>query len=1221
MTITEYNEIFKYPCVKRMELTFKESGYQDIVLTNTDICTEEMSLEEALCSDEEIRYGACEASCFKVRVVNSASFKGKMLYVKMKIVVDDERYLIDSQGNRIVTDDGDYIIVNIGERDDEIPMGVYKVFSDEPTNDRMWRDLVCYDLMYDIQNANVKEFYTFHKTNNRFPMTLKTLRDMFFDYLRKTDQWRLISTPILPSDFEVVETTLCNDTFPTKGDFNVSETLSGKSLIEAICELNGCFGHINREGKFEFVTIPSQETITYDWYISDDSAKYEDYMTDKITGIIARSALSDIGTQYGKKANALILENNYLLYGHDGDHQWQLAAQRLFNAIKDITYRPFQINTYGNPCLPIGTSIVINTKKYNPQQGYQDFTINSFVKARVLTGIQGLVDSFETTGKQNRGNDVNSLESQIIRTGGKVHKVEIDLENFISYIEDEDYSTKIAQNKEAIELEATRAQNAEEIAGVSTGFTTTGAPSGGVIIQTNITKQGTLADGNRIGVWVKGMPSQYENHDKYVSLVLDSGESQQTVVLPIFYTGSTPLTNQYNDGVILHLMYMADQQFTDGSSTVTLTGYWVGADDTRAQLQVTADGIYTYVGNNYVSQSAYDAEVQNLQDQIDGRVEYWDGNVVPTLQNAPAVNWQTDADKSSHVGDLYRYHHGTPEVVDYYRFDKDSSTTPASYSWVALGASEVDEALRKAEEANAKADAAQNQLDQFELTTTQNFSSVNQTVNGINLRVQGVEAREVVKTSFATTATTISTGNKAYTLNPTLSSIEDGTRLSILITLGSSVWDTTSNKYIKINSSASNIPIYYQNTTRLVKQIGIGDTLNVRYYSNYPRTNTAAFVVEDSDQTYNLLESELDVQRGQIVLRVNNNGQLVEQRLDATGTASVWTVTADNISLEANDVFNIIAGGTLHLGGTNGVVVETEGGNGLIVDRSGNVYVTGAITATSLTLAPNAQTNLASVATSGDYDDLSGTPNLAPVATSGSYSDLDDSPDLTIYLTKTGTITRGTFQEGATGINISSQGLLQASNAVIYGTIYASAGKFAGEIQANSGKIAGFTITSTSLQKSSSTTGFSLSESMLYFSSGSNEANTLSVGPLGLSTKGYVQAESITKKSSSSKWGGINNNLDTALQTLKTLVQVTTVTESYRLDTSERTYSATKTFTVPTGYSAQMVVCSKTGNNQVRIYSCYLTGTGGNTINYSIRYDGNSSVSNSLEFKVLLIRT
>ena len=1198
MTITEYNEIFKYPCVKRMELTFKESGYQDIVLTNTDICTEEMSLEEALCSDEEIRYGACEASCFKVRVVNSASFKGKMLYVKMKIVVDDERYLIDSQGNRIVTDDGDYIIVNIGERDDEIPMGVYKVFSDEPTNDRMWRDLVCYDLMYDIQNADVKEFYTFHKTNNRFPMTLKTLRDMFFDYLRKTDQWRLISTPILPSDFEVVETTLCNDTFPTKGDFNVSETLSGKSLIEAICELNGCFGHINREGKFEFVTITSQETITYDWYISDDSAKYEDYMTDKITGIIARSALSDIGTQYGKKANALILENNYLLYGHDGDQQWKLAAQRLFDAIKDITYRPFKVNTYGNPCLPIGTSVVINAKKYNPQQGYQDFTINSFVKSRVLTGIQGLVDSFETTGKKNRGNDVNSLESQIIRTGGKVHKVEIDLENFISYIEDEDYATKIAQNKEAIELEATRAQNAEEIAGVSTGFTTTGAPSGGVIIQTNITKQGTLADGNRIGVWVKGMPSQYENHDKYVSLVLDSGESQQTVVLPIFYTGSTPLTNQYNDGVILHLMYMADQQFTVGSSTVTLTGYWVGADDTRAQLQVTANGIYTYVGNNYVSQSAYDDEIARLQAEIDNQIDTYTGSAEPTLQNYPAINWQTDADKDLHIGDLYLVdENGGALAGKYYRFTKTNN----DYAWTQLADTDVTKALEEAEKANEKATAAQKQLNQFINTTTQNFSSVNQTINGINLRVQGVEAREVVKTSFATTATTISTGNKAYTLNPTLSSIEDGTRLSILITLGSSVWDTTgsspSKKYIKINSSGNAIPIYYQSNTKLTNQIGVYDTLNVRYYSNYPKTNTAAFVVEDSDQTYNLLESELDVQRGKIVLRVNNNGQLVEQRLDATGTASVWQVTADNIDLEANDVFNIIAGGTLHLGGSGGVTIETEGGQGLIVEADGSVTITGTV-----------------YASAGEI----GGWNIDEDGLCYGMTAYSDTAHDGVWVGQDGiALGKGSFK-------VDDEGNLTASKATITGTVYANNLRFANTLQAlHSARGSSYNLVSHYYSAESwgarinSEDGSEAIRLIGYDAGDWDGYKGCLLGKWYLGTS--PMGPNFTRTGGT--WAGIDSNLNTTLLRLKTPVQVTTVPETYTLDAGEKTYSGTKTFTVPTGYTAQMVVCSKTGNSQVRIYSCYLSGTGGNTIHYSIRYDGTGRVDQTLEFKVLLIKS
>ena len=60
-----------------------------------------------------------------------------------------------------------------------------------------------------------------------------------------------------------------------------------------------------------------------------------------------------------------------------------------------------------------------------------------------------------------------------------------------------------------------------------------------------------------------------------------------------------------------------------------------------------------------------------------------------------------------------------------------------------------------------------------------------------------------------------------------------------------------------------------------------------------------------------------------------------------------------------------------------------------------------------------------------------------------SYKDLSDPPNLEIYLKKDGTIERGTVKDG-TGIKISSEGLLQASNAVIYGTIYASSGTIGG---------------------------------------------------------------------------------------------------------------------------------------------------------------------------------
>ena len=106
----------------------------------------------------------------------------------------------------------------------------------------------------------------------------------------------------------------------------------------------------------------------------------------------------------------------------------------------------------------------------------------------------------------------------------------------------------------------------------------------------------------------------------------------------------------------------------------------------------------------------------------------------------------------------------------------------------------------------------------------------------------------------------------------------------------------------------------------------------------------------------------------------------------------------------------------------------------------------GAVTATSLTLGANASipsgkvTGLASVATSGQASDVSG---LAAVATSGSYSSLTGKPDLTVYIQKDGTI-GSTPAEGARGFVVSSAGRLEASDAIIYGSLYSSVGTIGG---------------------------------------------------------------------------------------------------------------------------------------------------------------------------------
>ena len=57
MTLQEYNDLYKRPLLKQM--TIVSSG--GITIKNANIVSEEMSLEKSLCSENNLRYGRCEA--------------------------------------------------------------------------------------------------------------------------------------------------------------------------------------------------------------------------------------------------------------------------------------------------------------------------------------------------------------------------------------------------------------------------------------------------------------------------------------------------------------------------------------------------------------------------------------------------------------------------------------------------------------------------------------------------------------------------------------------------------------------------------------------------------------------------------------------------------------------------------------------------------------------------------------------------------------------------------------------------------------------------------------------------------------------------------------------------------------------------------------------------------------------------------------------------------
>lgn len=96
--------------------------------------------------------------------------------------------------------------------------------------------------------------------------------------------------------------------------------------------------------------------------------------------------------------------------------------------------------------------------------------------------------------------------------------------------------------------------------------------------------------------------------------------------------------------------------------------------------------------------SQYFKKIGELQNQVDGAIETWFYDGVPTLKNAPAISWKTDKDKEIHLGDLY-YDNKTGKA---YRFAKDSNT----YKWTIITDTDIAKALSDArmaqETANGK---------------------------------------------------------------------------------------------------------------------------------------------------------------------------------------------------------------------------------------------------------------------------------------------------------------------------------------------------------------------------------------------------------------------------------------------------------------------------------------------------------------------------------------
>lgn len=428
------SEMFLDDSIDKQIIIATEDG--KVKITNTELHEDKFELTESLCSEDELQFGACEASVLKFTISNIfLPMKGKWITVKITPKGVDAPYQI----------------------------GRYKVYSDKPTADRTCRDVVAYDALYDILNVDMAVWYS----SLTFPMTLKAFRDAFFSHFGIEQE--AIS---LVNDNMTVEKTI-EITGSSADGSTIGEALSGKTVLSCICEINGCFGHIGRDGKFRYISLDQEMQGLYprnDLYPADDlyprdphskpigrsfyrSAKYEDYLVKSIDKLQINEKENDIGVIVGTGSNGYNIEGNFLVYGKGSD-ELRGIANNVFGKIKNLVYRPYSADCKGNPCLEVGNSIRFNTK-------YE--LIETYILKRTLKGIQALRDAISADGEEYRTKKVNSVHQDILQLKGKSNVLERTIEETKSTITDVEkgLQSQITQNAESITMEVTRAKGAE----------------------------------------------------------------------------------------------------------------------------------------------------------------------------------------------------------------------------------------------------------------------------------------------------------------------------------------------------------------------------------------------------------------------------------------------------------------------------------------------------------------------------------------------------------------------------------------------------------------------------------------------------------------------------------------------------------------------------------------------------------------------------------------
>lgn len=389
---------------KDLILEFPNLG---ITVPHKNIYYESMRLKESIMDSNRVEFVGCISSMFEIQVYG----------VNEKLKNEKIQASIKTEGT------------------EEIKLFEGYVDSAKMQSNKNYKKITAYDILHTKGEIDVANWYKSLPSE----FTLKYLRNSLFEYI----------------GIEQVEIDLPNDNIVIKKLYD-PKSLKSLNVIKAICQINGTFGIINRNGLFEYRILaqniidavypsvslfPSQglfpadpnvamavaqrtadevEAEAFSFYRKVDFEEYEVKPVDKIT---IRESEDDTGVTYGTGTNNYIIQSNIFAYGLSKSVLQQIA-KNIYRNVRGVSFRPFKSSNNGLPWVecgldavtyyvtdPTGTGVI----KLSEADGVADkSTVNSFyVFDRELTGIQALKDSYSAQGEEYQSEFITDLQTQI----------------------------------------------------------------------------------------------------------------------------------------------------------------------------------------------------------------------------------------------------------------------------------------------------------------------------------------------------------------------------------------------------------------------------------------------------------------------------------------------------------------------------------------------------------------------------------------------------------------------------------------------------------------------------------------------------------------------------------------------------------------------------------------------------------------------------------------